>query len=328
MELFLRYIKMRCRIFTVYALFGSVFMLSFVLYHLPFKAVAYPIIVCLFLGSIILIFDYQRVKLEHEKLKRITGIYDLSPENFPKTNEVKDEDYQRIINMLKCEYNEYCAETNRKYSDMIDYYTVWVHQIKTPISSMRLNLQNEDSPLSRKLTTDLHRIEQYVEMVLTFLRLNSDSTDYVIKEYDLDRIIKKSIKNLSGEFISRQINLVYEPIKAKVITDEKWLSFVVEQVLSNALKYTISGSIVIIWNDNTLKIKDTGIGIAPEDLPRIFENGYTGANGRSNRHSSGIGLYLCRRICKNLSHEITAESMVDEGTVISISFSGEKLEVE
>ena len=128
---------------------------------------------------------------------------------------------------------------------MIDYYTVWAHQIKTPIAAMRLTLQNEDTPLTRKLTNDLYRIEQYVEMVLTFLRLNSDSTDYVFKEYDLDNIMKSAVKKFSSEFIGRKLRLIYDPLNTSVITDEKWLSFVIEQVLSNALKYTPSGSITI-----------------------------------------------------------------------------------
>ena len=212
---------------------------------------------------------------------------------------------------------------------MIDYYTVWAHQIKTPIAAMRLTLQNEDTPLTRKLTNDLYRIEQYVEMVLTFLRLNSDSTDYVFKEYDLDNIVKSAVKKFSSEFIGRKLRLIYDPLNTSVITDEKWLSFVIEQVLSNALKYTPSGSITIsLVGEKTLRIEDTGIGIAPSDLPRIFENGYTGFNGRTDKKASGIGLYLCRRVCNNLGHTITANSTVDMGTAIDIDLTQTKLEME
>jgi len=166
-------------------------------------------------------------------------------------------------------------------------------------------------------------------MVLTFLRLNSESTDYVIREYDLDSIIRQVVKKFAGEFISRKLKLVYEPLNVKVITDEKWLSFVIEQVLSNALKYTPAGSISITLNqDKSLLISDTGIGIAPEDIPRIFENGFTGYNGRTDKKASGIGLYLCKRICTKLGHTIKAESVADEGTVIFIGLAREKVEVE
>ena len=212
---------------------------------------------------------------------------------------------------------------------MTDYYTVWAHQIKTPIASMRLTLQNEDSALSRKLTSDLFRIEQYVEMVLTFLRLDAESTDYVFKEYDLDSIVKSAVRKFSSEFIDRKLRLIYEPLNAFVITDEKWLSFVIEQILSNALKYTPSGSITIsLVGEKTLRIQDTGIGIDPSDLPRIFENGYTGFNGRTDRKASGIGLYLCRRVCNNLGHTITASSIADVGTAIDIDLTQTKVEME
>ena len=329
MKLFLQYLKQRRRIFIIGAVFCIVFALSFLLYHLPIGAVIYPTLLCVAFGIIIMVFDFLRVKREHEALNNIHGITDIIAGMLPKMDGIKDEDYQQILRLLSEEHNTFLTQTNRKYSDMIDYYTVWAHQIKTPIASMRLHLQNEDSALSRTLSSDLHRIEQYVEMVLTFLRLNSESTDYVIKEYDLDKIIKKAVRKFSSEFIGRKLSLVYEPVNTTVITDEKWLSFVIEQVLSNALKYTHTGSITItLENEKTLRIRDTGIGIAPEDLPRIFENGYTGYNGRADKKASGIGLYLCKRICNNLGHTITARSIVDVGTIIDIGLAQTKLEVE
>ena len=246
--------------------------------------------------------------------------------NFPEPDSVSDEDYCHIIELLCEEQRQLTNRMDRKYSDMVDYYTMWAHQIKTPIASMRLHLQKEDSDFSRKMSSELFRIEQYVEMVLMFLRLDSDTTDYVIKEYEIDDIVKQAVKKFSGDFISRKLTLNYEPIQAKVITDEKWLSFVIEQVLSNALKYTSKGSISISLEEpKTLCIRDTGIGIAAEDLPRVFEKGYTGYNGRSDKKASGIGLYLCKRICKNLGHGITARSVVDQGTVIKIDLSQKNL---
>ena len=329
MKLFLQYLKQRHRIWIVGAVFCVIFAVSFLLYHLPIGAVIYPTLLCAALGIMIMVFDFLRVKREHEALNSIRSMTDVIAESLPKIDGIKDEDYQQILHLLSEEYNSFLTQTNRKYSDMIDYYTVWAHQIKTPIASMRLHLQNEDSALSRTLSSDLRRIEQYVEMVLTFLRLNSESTDYVIKEYDLDKIIKQAVRKFSSDFIGRKLSLVYEPVNITVITDEKWLSFVIEQVLSNALKYTPAGSITItLENEKTLRIRDTGIGIAPEDLPRIFENGYTGYNGRADKKASGIGLYLCKRICNNLGHIITARSIVDVGTIIDIDLAQTKLEVE
>ena len=329
MKLFLQYLKQRRRLFLVGLVFCFIFAVSFLLYHLPIGAVTYPTLLCVVLGILIMVFDFLRVKREHEALSRIRSMTDVIADSLPKLNGIKDEDYQQILRMLSKEHNSFLTQTNRKYSDMIDYYTVWAHQIKTPIASMRLHLQNEDSALARTLSSDLHRIEQYVEMVMTFLRLNSESTDYVIKECDLDKIVKQAVRKFSSDFIGRKLSLVYEPLNITVITDEKWLSFVIEQVLSNALKYTPAGSITItLENEKTLRIRDTGIGIAPEDLPRIFENGYTGYNGRTNKKASGIGLYLCNRICNNLGHIISAQSIVDVGTIIDIDLKQANLEIE
>lgn len=328
MKLFLRYIGQRWRVIAAEAVFCLIFGVSFSLYHLPTEAVIYPAALCALLGLVLMLVDFRRVKRRHEVLESIRSITDAITATLPPTEGIEDEDYRQIIRLIGEEHGIYRTETSRRYSDMIDYYTVWVHQIKTPIASMRLNLQSEDTALSRKLSADLFRVEQYVEMVLTFLRLNSGSTDYVIKEYDLDSIVRQAVKKFAGEFIDRRLSLKYEPLNAAVITDEKWLSFVIEQVLSNALKYTPSGSIEItLSEDGKLCIRDTGIGIAAEDLPRIFENGYTGYNGRTDKKASGIGLYLCRRICTNLGHTIAAES-TDGGTTVTIDLARTELEVE
>lgn len=320
MELFWRYLKGHKRTFLAETVFFLIFLSSFLLYHLPLEAVVYPALVCVCIGICICVFDCLRVKREHEILLRIQALADIAAENFPEVHSIAEKDYQEILTLLGEQHKRYSSEENQKYEDMIQYYTVWAHQIKTPIASMRLHLQNEDSALSRKLTSDLHRVEQYVEMVLTFLRLNSESTDYVFKEYDLDMIIKSAVRKFSSDFIERRLRLIYEPVNITVVTDEKWLSFVIEQVLSNALKYTPSGTITIsLVGKKTLRIEDTGIGIAQEDLPRIFENGYTGYNGRINQKSSGIGLYLCKRICMNLEHQIKAESEVGVGTAVEIN---------
>ena len=175
----------------------------------------------------------------------------------------------------------------------------------------------------------MQRIEQYVEMVLTYLRLDSGSTDYVLKKYDLDDIIRQAVRKYASQFIRKKIRLTYEPLSCEVLTDEKWLLFVIEQVLSNALKYTRSGEISITLEaPKTLCIRDTGIGIAPEDLPRIFEKGFTGYNGRNDKKASGIGLYLCRRICSRLNHKIIITSKVDVGTEVRIDLDRKVLEVE
>ncbi len=230
------------------------------------------------------------------------------------------------LDVLTAKVQALCAQQqaletrmNAQYQDMLDYYTLWAHQIKTPIASMRLCLQQEDTPQARRLLQELSRAEQYVEMVMVYLRLNGGS-DLVLREYELDAIVRRAVRRFAGEFIGRKLKLCYEPLNVSCVTDEKWLLFVIEQVLSNALKYTRAGSITIeLEAPKTLVIRDTGIGVAPEDLPRIFEKGYTGYNGRGDQKASGLGLYLCRTICKRLGHTITASSVPDHGTAIRIT---------
>lgn len=178
-----------------------------------------------------------------------------------------------------------------------------------------------------ELNGELQRIEQYVEMVMCYLRLNTDSTDYVFRECSLDAVICQAVRRYASAFIRKKLQLCYEPTAARVVTDEKWLQFVLEQLLSNALKYTKEGAITITLEEpKTLCIQDTGIGIAPEDLPRICEKGYTGGNGRADKQASGIGLYLCSRICRNLGHRLTITSEPGVGTRVQLDLQQERLE--
>ncbi|MFT4144271.1 MAG: sensor histidine kinase [Mobilitalea sp.] len=275
------------------------------------------------------LYDYYKSRLVYLQLQEIKELSDVAMDLLPPAKSIDDQNYQRIIHLLWEEKKQAEDNMNLRYFDMIEYYTVWAHQIKTPIASIRLWLQNEDSSLSRKISLDLTRIEQYVDMVLMFLRLGSDTTDYIFREYDLDQIVKEAVKKFAGEFINRKIQLIYEPLNTVVITDEKWLSFVVEQLLSNALKYTQTGSVTVFMKGpKLLCIQDTGIGISPEDVPRVFDKGYTGFNGRYDKKASGIGLYLCKRVCTNLGHRIHIDSVLDEGTLIQIDLSQNKFEYE
>lgn len=320
MKLFYKYIKCRIKWIIFFVLACIVYAVSFALYRLPLQAVIYPVFLCAFTGSIFVISDFYHVKKKHELLETVKRLPAASDTYIGTIEDVEDEDYQEIIKILKKEIAKLEENSEYRYREMTEYYTMWVHQIKTPIASMNLKLQNEDTPLSRRLSSDLFRIEQYVEMVMAYLRADHDSNDYVFKEYQIDTIIKQAIKKFAAEFIDRKISLSYEPFGCTVITDDKWLSFVIEQLLSNALKYTDhEGTISIYIKDQTsLCIEDTGTGIDPQDLPRIFEKGYTGYNGRMDKRASGIGLYLCKKICGSLGIGITAESEPGKGTIIKL----------
>ena len=302
-----------------------IFTVSFALYGLPLGAVLYPAALCAAAGGIILLLSLRKSRAVCQELSLMQPHPADLPDELPAAQSPQEQAYQALLLALHADRQKLKSDMNARYHDMTEYYTVWAHQIKTPIAAIRLALQNEDTPLSRRLTGEVGRVEQYVQMALTYLRLGSDSSDYVIRSCALDDIVRPAVRRFAGEFIQRKIQLNYQMLNYTVITDEKWLGFVVEQVLSNALKYTPQGSVSIYMEpEGVLCIRDTGIGIAPEDLPRVFEKGYTGYNGRSHRKASGLGLYLCREILTRLGHSVSAESQVDHGTTIRIDLRQHK----
>lgn len=329
MKLFWSFVKSVIGPVAIFLGFFAVLVISFMLYGLPAEAVIYPILLCIIMGLLYLAYRYYGTVRRHKELTQLGRTADRLIDIAAHSPAPIEEDYCGIIRDLAKQNKKAVEETRDETARLMDYYTLWVHQIKTPIASMRLRLQREDSELSRNMLSELGRIERYVEMVLTYLRLEGDGSDYIFKEYDLDSIIGDAVKKFAGDFILRRLKLNYEPTGRKVLTDEKWLSFVIEQVLSNALKYTKQGEISIyVEAPLTLCIADTGMGISPEDLPRIFERNYTGVRGRADKKASGIGLYLCSRICKNLNHEISAESEVGRGTVIRINLETDRTVTE
>ena len=325
MKLFLRYMRSRRGGLMLFAAFALILAGAFRLYRLPLAAVLYPTGLCAALGVAWIAADFARVRRRHRALSVLREMEDELPE----ARDIEAADYREIVRLLRRQQREARTRAEADMAAMSDYYTLWAHQIKTPIAAMRLRLQGVDSAEARALLSDLGRIERYVEMVLTYLRLEGDGTDYVIREVELDSLLAPVFRRFAGEFISRRLKLDYAPIHARVLTDGKWLSFVVEQVLSNALKYTPEGTIsVYLEAPCTLCVRDTGIGIAPEDLPRVFEQSYTGFAGRADRRASGIGLYLCKRVCDNLGHGISAQSAPGAGTTVRIDLSRRRFAIE
>lgn len=323
------YLRQHRRLIGVFFAFCAIFFVVFALYHLPLGAVLYPMLLCMVLGGGFLVYDYFWAFRKHQRLLEMAGQSAELMEGFLESKDWLEVDYREIVEALRGQLKSAKDGMNAKYSDMVDYYTVWVHQVKTPIAALRLYLEGEDSENARRMREEVFRIEQYVGMVLAFLRLDFESTDYVFMEYDLDDIVRGAVKKFAGQFIRKKIALNYEPLGLKVVTDKKWLSFCIEQILSNALKYTKSGSVTIALDGAwMLAVRDTGIGIAPEDLPRVFEKGYTGYHGREDQKASGIGLYLCRRICENLGHSISIASQSGEGTTVRICLEQKRERLE
>jgi signal transduction histidine kinase len=315
----LSYLRRHFKIILLLCLFIAVFIVVFSLYSLPVEAVLYAAALCFVVGVILFFIGYLRYLYHHRELNAMLPGIGVSIDGLPRPRGALEADYQTLLNALFDEKtrSEAASETTRR--ELGDYYTLWVHQIKTPIAAMRLLLQTEENSQNAALTAELFKIEQYVGMVLQYLHLDSGVNDLVIRTCRLDDIVRQSVRKYAKMFIMKKLELDFTATGLDVLTDEKWLCFVLEQLLSNALKYTHSGKVSIYAEGMTLVIGDTGIGIREEDLPRVFEKGFTGCNGHADKKSTGIGLYLCKRIIAMLGHTISISSQPGRGTAVKIN---------
>lgn len=332
-RIFWEYIKQYRKTALMFFVFSGIFAAVFSLYDLEAEAVIYSAALCLILASAVLAVNFYFYCRQHKERMDLLQNIEIQSDNLPEPKTLSDKDYWAIINKLKKLLSESITLRNNQQKESVEYYTTWVHQIKTPISVMQMILQGEDTAEHLELSNQLFRIEQYVEMVLNYIRLGGGSSDFVFKEYDIDGIIKQAVHKYAPQIIRKRIRLNYQSLsetdKITVITDEKWLLFILEQLLSNAVKYTEKGGIAIsVTSDKKLIVADTGIGIAEEDLPRIFEKGFTGYNGRSDKKSTGLGLYLCKLTADKLSHKIEVSSEIGKGTVFSIDLNRYRLQNE
>ncbi|WP_315080982.1 sensor histidine kinase [uncultured Clostridium sp.] len=325
------YIKEKLKIIAAFFIFILIFFTVYFLYHIPLEPVLYAMLLTCTLAFLFSLYDFYKFYNKHLYLRDILNGVDEKLNTLPKTKTLIEKDYQSIIEALHKSNMNLDHKVNSNHSEMINYYTMWAHQIKTPISALHMILQSMDSNEYKKIMNqEVFKIEQYVEMVLNYLRLESMSSDLRLEEYCLNDILHEVVKKYAVIFINKKISLDLEELDYKVITDEKWLTFVLEQILSNALKYTNEGKISIYMDkkrEDTLIIKDTGIGIEEEDIFRVFERGFTGYNGRMNKKSTGIGLYLCKEILNNLSNKIFITSKVGKGTEVAIDFSRKNIEI-
>ncbi|MCI7259326.1 MAG: sensor histidine kinase [Ruminococcus sp.] len=307
----------------------AIFALVFSMYDIKLEAILYASMLCLTAGLLfegVHLISYLRRHTEQQK--RLQGLPISYTELLPPRT-LAEQDLQAMVQKLGEQYTAVTTDWQRQQKESLDYYSAWVHQIKTPISSMKMILQQEDTEENYLLSAELFRIEQYTEMALQYLRLDSKTNDFVFQQYDLDSIIRQAIRKYAPQFILRKIRLIYEPVSMTILTDEKWMLFLLEQLLSNAIKYTPHGSVTIsVTPEKVLQVADTGIGIAPEDLPRIFEKGFTGYNGRADKKSTGLGLYLCQQAAKKISVSLSVTSEVGKGSVFSVHLDIPPLQVE
>ena len=347
MKLFLDYIN-KIKFYIILQLFPVILAeIIFFLYQLPLEPMVYVTVFWLITGICACLNGFYRYRKKVEQLELIAAAPDINLSQMDSPVGQDERFQQEIMQQLNQMRIDVENASQKSSEDMTDYYTMWAHQIKTPIFALRLLLQESTEENKEKLS-ELFKIEQYVEMVLGYLRTEDMSSDLKLSRCSLDRIIRDQIHKYAGIFVSKKLTLTYESISQDVLTDEKWLGFVIGQILSNALKYTRTGGIRIylekklsldtddvsisIRNDDcnkvenlTLIIEDTGIGIRAEDIPRIFEKGYTGVNGRDDNRATGIGLYLSNKIMGKLGHRLYITSTEGKGTKVFLEFSVEDL---
>lgn len=328
-RIFGRWLRSRGGVIAAFFVFASLFAASFYLYRLPLRAVLYPAGLCAALGLLLLALDYAGTVRRHKLWRHLYAPAAARQSELPHPDTVEAADAAAVIVCLRQELTNAEIAAQSRYDNMMEYYTLWAHQIKTPLAAMRLTLADEDSPAARALGVELARTERYADMVMTYLRLDGAKGDYVFRETAVDPLVREAVRRFSGEFIAKHLTVDIAETGIVTVTDAKWLSFVLEQLLSNALKYTRAGGVRIFTPaQDKLSIADSGIGISPEDLPRIFERGYTGGSGRTDAHSSGIGLYLCRRVCDLLGVGLAAASTVGGGTTVTLDFTQKRPRIE
>ena len=320
MEIIKSYLKKNLKIYLLLIVFIFIFILIFYLYNLPFEVLFYSSSLCFIVALIVSIIDFNNYRKSYIDLKYLESNILNNMEDLSKSLDIRVEYYQKIIERLHNEVEKLKIDDNKKMENLADYYSMWIHQIKTPIAAINFLLDNEEIDV-KVFRQELFKIERYVEMVLTYIRLGSETSDYVITSINLDEVVRENIKKYATLFINKKIKLNYVSHETYVISDKKWLGFAFEQLLSNAIKYTKSGGeISINISESKLIIEDNGIGIYEEDLPRIFEQSFTGLNGRYEKKSSGLGLYLCKKTLDKLQHKIEITSEVNKGTKVKVSF--------
>ena len=360
--IFGNYLKERSILLAAYAMIVLIFLALAALYGYDKIVInmLYAVVVTAFIAAFAGIIGYIHYRNKCLKLYDALSKRGESAYHLPEARVLSEKLYTEMVLTAEEDKRRTVSESDEKSRDMADYYTMWIHQIKTPISALRLVLQgmpdmeaventaaveNADAVQNmdiventaagrdtaiRQASEELFKIERYAEMALYYARLDDMSSDMLFQEYDIGGIIKLAVKKYALLFIGSRLSFDLEYFECRTVTDEKWLSFAIEQILSNALKYTAEGGIRIYGVDesgerhrgrvNHIVIEDTGMGICESDLPRIFERGFTGYNGRMNRKSTGIGLYLCKQIMDRLSHKIEVRSAVNVGTKVMLSF--------
>ena len=296
--------------------------ISFVIIFLVFFIWFFPL-------STYILIEYMKYRKYFSNINNILESLDkkyLLPEVLQEPNFMVGENINDILKELSRDMHEQVKHYRNIQEEYREYIEMWVHEIKTPIASSKLLIENNTNEVTRKIDTQMDRIENYVEQVLYYSRSDEVGKDYIIKKVGLSKLVKDVIKRNQRDFISKRISLQLGDLDEIIYSDTKWVEFILNQIIGNAIKYSkgkddkIEIYLKKISSAVVLTIKDHGVGIIERDLNRVFEKGFTGENGRKFGKSTGIGLYLCKKLTDRLGLGLQVQSEENVGTEISIIF--------
>ncbi|AXG39939.1 ATP-binding protein [Enterococcus gilvus] len=311
-------------LYGMYVVFWGLICLTTFLHDASFVSIWDSLLFTLFVLAVYSIVSFYRFSRKQQQLE-LLATKDLQVSNLlflPKAETLAEETYQQTLQVVLENKNQQQEELQQKQKAMMDDFGLWLHQIKTPVAALDLVIQSGQLD-PRTMKNEVFKINEYLQMILNYMRQHLDQTDFVFQQLSIEAIVKTVVKKYATFFSQKNLSLQLQQLEGTVYSDQKWLIFILEQVIFNGIKYTENGTITISFAKNQLMIQDTGIGIRSEDLPRVFEKGYTGINGREQQRASGLGLYLSQQAAEKLGCRILIDSQVNKGTTVTIVFPKE-----
>lgn len=327
-QFIIQYLKVNRKILIAFCGFIICNFFLYFLYDVRWEPILYTTFIIILFALPFVVLDLRHTYKKNQQLHSIQNIKKPSIPDLPKADTLMEQSYQLLLKLTFEAWQNERIEQHKINAERDDYYTLWTHQIKTPIYSIDLMLQTEDTT-SAKLKAELIQISQYVDMALKYIQLENKYADLRLEKVELLPLVQEAIKKHSVVLISKRLKIELIDLEDTVLSDKKWLLFILEQLISNSAKYTEKGTITI-YHPTPLQlcVRDTGIGIATEDLPRLFEKGYTGFNGRIYDKSTGCGLYMCKKVSKFLGCTLSVSSQLNKGTTVTINLPDNNYSVE
>lgn len=323
-----RYLKDRRNAIIIFAACIGISIFLYYLYDVRLEPILYTVFLIVLLVIPFACWDCRCLYRKYKLFQKIKGNDFPIISEFMKADTLLEQSYQQTIKYILQVWQEERALQKRIDTERDDYYTLWTHQIKTPIYAMDLMLQTGDMTPAR-WKGELLKISQYVDMALKYLQLENQYCDLRIESVEVLPLVQEAVKKFSAILIAKRLKINLSGLDGIVLTDRKWLLFILEQLISNSAKYTEQGTITVYQPvPLQLCVHDTGIGIAPEDLPRLFEKGYTGFNGRIYQKSTGCGLYMCKKVAHILGCTLSVSSKLYEGTEVTVTFPDNNFHIE